>query len=89
MPDPDRTWAKAAVWLLVIAWVVGTVCAGSLPSAMAGIELILLLGLAKNWFGIRNRLPVLSSSNPRVAMAAWLTLLLLGIVVFWATTIQA
>ncbi len=78
MPDPDRAWSKAGLWLLVLVWCIAAT--QSLTVAVAGIEAIVALALLKDWFGIRQRMPLINSENRWVAATGTVLLVLLGIV---------
>jgi hypothetical protein len=82
-PDPDHFFGKIGLGLVLLVWLFGAI--HSLPTAVAGIEMLLALLLLKNWRGIRSQLPVVNSASRSVAIAGWAALALVGVAIFLAT----
>jgi hypothetical protein len=82
-PDPDHFFGKLGLGLVVVVWLFGAL--HSLPTAVAGTEVILALLLVKDWRGLRGRVPVVNSPRRSVAAAGWVVLALVGGAVLWAT----
>src|SRR5579884_292869 len=86
--DPVADWLQrrqvpgfrsGSLWKQAVAIVGYVAIVGALVLGIGGLDLALLIG---NVAGVRGRIPILGSDNPRVARFGWLILAILFFLLF-------